>query len=374
MAFLRQHKLAVLIVGLYLTLGALYSVTSPLFESSDEQSHYPFIQHLATGGGLPVQRASEQSFWRQEGSQPPFYYALSALLTAWASTDDMAALLYRNPHARLGEPAATENLNMYIHTSQEAFPWHGTALAVHLIRFFSVWLGAGTILCTYTMSRDFFPRQPVIAIAAMAINAFIPMFVFISASVNNDNLVILLSSLALLLLVRVIRRGASVWLLLEVGAVIGLACLTKLSALGLLPLACLALALRYIRTPRHNRERPWFLIFARWIGECALIIVPASLVAGWWYVRNWLFYGDPLGLDMMVTIAGGRPPLRTLSELVGEFRGFRYSFWGVLGGFNVLLRPTWVYVLLDFLFVLSLVGLAAWTRRAWRKREPVPWL
>ncbi len=35
-AFLRQHKLAVLILGLYLALGALYGVTSPLFEPSDE--------------------------------------------------------------------------------------------------------------------------------------------------------------------------------------------------------------------------------------------------------------------------------------------------------------------------------------------------
>jgi len=112
----------------------------------------------------------------------------------------------------------------------------------------------------------------------------------------------------------------------------------------------------------------------RWIGECALVIVPAVLVAGWWYARNWQLYGDVLGLNAMVAIAGGRPPLHTLSDLLGEFRGFRYSFWGVLGGFNILLRPPWVYALLDLLSVAALIGLAAWAWRAWRRRAPAPWL
>jgi len=111
----------------------------------------------------------------------------------------------------------------------------------------------------------------------------------------------------------------------------------------------------------------------RWSGECALVIVPAVLVAGWWYARNGQLYGDLLGLNAMVAIAGGRPPLRTLADLLGEFRGFRYSFWGVLGGFNILLRPTWVYSLLDIVSVLALVGLAAWAWRAWRRRTPAPW-
>ena len=111
-----------------------------------------------------------------------------------------------------------------------------------------------------------------------------------------------------------------------------------------------------------------------WIGECALVIVPAVLVAGWWYARNWQLYGDLLGLNAMVAIAGGRPPLRTLSDLLGEFRGFRYSFWGVLGGFNILLRPPWVYALLDLLSVAALIGLAAWAWRTWRRRMPAPWM
>jgi hypothetical protein len=373
MTVLRRHRSALLITCLFVALGVIYSVASPLFEPSDEHNHYPFVQHLAMGGGLPVQRAGEKTLWGQEGSQPPLYYAVSALLTSWIHTDDMAASLYRNPHDRRGVPGTTDNAAMYIHTELEAFPWRDTALAVHLIRLFSVLLGAGTILCTYTIALWLFPGQPAVAATAMATNAFIPMFIFISASVNNDNLVIFLSSLALVLLVRVIRRGATPRLLLGLGVLIGLACLAKLSALALLPLACLALVLRSIRAHRDDGDPRWLAISARWAGECALVVVPAVLAAGWWYARNWQLYGDLLGLNAMVAIAGGRPPIRTLAELLGEFRGFRYSFWGVLGGFNVLLRPAWVYLLFDLLSVAALVGLAAWAWRAWRRRTPTPW-
>jgi len=71
----------------------------------------------------------------------------------------------------------------------------------------------------------------------------------------------------------------------------------------------------------------------------------------------------------MVAIAGGRPPLHSLADLWGEFYGFRASFWGVLGGFNILLRPAWIYGLLDLLTVLALAGLAVWGWRAWRDRQ-----
>ena len=228
----RQYWAVAVVLLAYILLGIVYSVASPLFEPSDEHNHYPFVQHLATGGSLPIQRPGEQTLWGQEGSQPPLYYALSAALTSWIPTADMQDLLYRNPHDRRGVPGVTEDANMYIHTDQEAFPWHDTALAVHLIRLFSVLLGAGAVLCTYVIARSLFPDRPGVAIGAAAMNAFIPMFVFIGASVNNDNLVVFLSSLALLLIVRIAQRGASPGRLVALGVIIGLAALTKLERVG----------------------------------------------------------------------------------------------------------------------------------------------
>ncbi|MDP3047122.1 MAG: hypothetical protein Q8O07_06545, partial [Chloroflexota bacterium] len=106
-----------------------------------------------------------------------------------------------------------------------------------------------------------------------------------AASVNNDNLLVPLCSVALLVMVGILRGGASSWRVWALGLICGLAALTKLSALGLLPLAGLVLVLA--AWPR----RAWRSLFANSaiIGGCVVVL------AGWWYVRNQVLYGDPLG-------------------------------------------------------------------------------
>jgi len=373
------------IVLLFVALAVVYSIVGPLFEPPDEVFHYPYVKHLADGGGLPVQRPGEDAMWEQEGSQPPLYYALAAAATFWINTDDLPSVRRINPHARRGIPLAQDNKNIVIHTAREDFPWQGSVLAVHLIRLFSVVMAAGTILCTYRLGLDLFPDRPLLALGAMAFNALIPTFLFVSSSVNNDNLVTLLSSVTLLLLVRVVQRGLPRRLLILVGVLIGLACLSKLSALGLIPLAALALGLRHLlvlhgsshstpplsvaRDTAATKRRFWLEV-GRWMADCVVVLAPAALVAGWWYARNWQLYGEPLGLSAMLDVVGRRSEVPSLDKLFGEFRGFRISFWGLFGAVNVLLRPHWVYWILDGVSLLAIAGLAT---AAWRSRRSPRW-
>jgi 4-amino-4-deoxy-L-arabinose transferase-like glycosyltransferase len=71
----------------------------------------------------------------------------------------------------------------------------------------------------------------------VALTAFNPMFLFISAAVNNDSLAILLSHLALLLLLIIWQDKPNPtkkwWLYLGLGLILGLGILTKLSVAGL---------------------------------------------------------------------------------------------------------------------------------------------
>jgi len=384
---LKRHWLAASILALFLVLGVTYSVVVPIFEAPDELSHYPFVAHLAQGGELPVQRAGQKSLWQQEGSQPPLYYALAAALTSWLNVDDLPAIHRLNPHARVGIPLAYDNKNIIIHTDREAFPWRGAVLGVHLTRFFSLALAIGTLLCTYALARAVVPRHRVVAIAALAINAFIPMFIFISASVNNDNLVIFLSSLTLVMLVRLIQRGATWRYLVLIGVIIGLACLSKLSALGLIPLAGLALLIRQFTGMSIDRASPQSMPQSftrvalhdigprlwRWAADYAIMLVPVALIAGWWYLRNWQLYGDPTGLSAMLDIVGRRPNRPTLSDLLAEFEGLRINFWGLFGVVNVLLRPPWIYRVFDALTIIAVIGVPVWAWRQWRAGRPLPW-
>jgi hypothetical protein len=66
---LRYNRIASVILGLFLLLGALYSMINPVFESPDEVYHYPYIKHLADGQGLPIQDPDHKELWEQEGSQ-----------------------------------------------------------------------------------------------------------------------------------------------------------------------------------------------------------------------------------------------------------------------------------------------------------------
>ncbi len=355
---LQHHWMAAVVLALFLGLGVTYSIVVPVFEASDELHHYPFVAHLARGGGLPIQRAGDETLWQQEGSQPPLYYVLAGKLTSWLPTDDLSIIYRLNPHARIGVPLAQDNKNLMVHTDRESWPWSGAVLGIHLVRLFSLLLASGTVLCTYCIALAVFARDRLLAVAAMMLNSFIPMFIFISGSVNNDNLVAFLSSLALLLLIRVIQRGASLRFLVLLGVVIGLGSLSKLSALGLVPLAGLALLLRHFFVPQRYRttgmqpeegnassgekpnRRSYLSRVWGWAVDCAIVCVPVLLIAGWWYVRNWQLYGDPTGINVMLDIIGRRPSTPSLPDLLGEFEGFRINFWGLFGVVNVLLRPT----------------------------------
>jgi len=354
-AALSRALVAILIA--FVGLGLIYAIIDPVFEASDEMNHYPFVKHLAAGNGLPVQQPGVKTLWEQEGSQPPLYYALAAVATFWIDTSDLPDVLYKNPHAMIGVPLARDNKNMFIHTGREAFPWRGTVLAVRLIRFLSVGLGTLTVYLTYLLALTIFPGNGPLALLAAALVAFNPMFLFISGSVNNDNLIVTLSALGLWLMVRLVQGRATTRTLVGLSIVIGLASLSKLSGLLLLPLALLAISMT------KSQKSPWPSVIFDWL----LVIGQWSLIAGWWYIRNWQLYGDPLGLNVMLDIANASASLGPRPDLIGllnEFQGFRISFWGLFGGVNVLLDPTWLYTLFDALTLVALIGLVVWVRRA----------
>jgi 4-amino-4-deoxy-L-arabinose transferase-like glycosyltransferase len=357
---LGRHRAIALVVAAFIVLGVIYSVTTPVFEASDELCHFPVVAYIAQGHGLPVQDPTAPQIWRQEGSQPPLYYALSALLVSWIDLSDLPTIHDLNPHADIGRVAADGNANMVVHTTREAFPYRGTSLAVHLVRWLSVLMGAVTVALTYATASAIFPDHREVALLAAAFAAFNPMFLFVSGSVNNDTLVAMLGALALYWIVCLERGQLTLLRLAGLGAVIGLAALSKVSALGLLPLAGLALVVVTWR-----RRDLGLLLTAG-----AVLAATVAALVGWWTLRNWQLYGDPLGLNAMVAIAGPRHPRPNLLQLTGEWQGFVWSFWGLFGGLNVPLEG-WTYTLLDALAMIGAVGLIllavrSKVRQTWR--------
>lgn len=363
----RLERLAPLWPLLFASLAVIYSVVVPVFESPDEIYHYPYVRHLATERRLPVQRPGQETAWAQEGSQPPLFYTLGALLTFWIDTDDLSKIRQLNPHARIGIPLAQDNKNIVVHTEAERFPWRGTVLAIHLVRFLSIALGTATVWVAYRTTRLLFPNRPGLVMGTMSLLIFTPQFLFISASVNNDNAVILFSTLSLYLFSDYVLNDRRRRRLVLLGIATGLAALSKISGLGLIPLMLFGLA--WHRLQRSRSRDAGTKRLTDYVRDAAYFLLPALAVAGWWYLRNRILYGHWTGLDTMLDVFGRREGMPGLAELMAEFRGFRMSYWGLFGIFDVLMRPQAVYWLLHALSLIALVGLLRLAVRRWPQRR-----
>jgi hypothetical protein len=356
----------ILILALFLLLGVSYALTTPVFEASDELWHYPLVKHLADGNPLPVQDPGNPGPWKQEASQQPLYYALAAALTAWVDTRDMDEVRWLNPHVDNGVITMDGNTNLAVHPSLPA--WRGTILAVRIVRLVSVLMGVGTVWLTWCLARIVFPGRPDLPLAAAAVNAFTPMFLFISGAVNNDNLAVLLCSSALLLMLRnweFSQRNGSLPLRrsLALGIVMGFGALTKTSALGLIPLALVSCLVSRWRQWSEKGRRRWLPEFLR---RGAALLIPTLVIAGWWYARNVRLYGDWLGWNAFIQVLGRRAQPANPVQLWGERWGFSLSYWGLFGGVNVPMAD-WIYRTLNTIAVVGAFGLLVWVgRQVWR--------
>jgi 4-amino-4-deoxy-L-arabinose transferase-like glycosyltransferase len=287
---------------------------------------------------------------------------LMAAATFWIDTSDLAQVRWINPHTDNGLITADRNNNIAIHRTDEPWRWTGTALAVRLIRFLSVLMGAGTVYFTYRLAREGLPEHEPLALAAAAIAAFTPMFIFISASVNNDNLAIVFSAATVWLLVRWMRHPSErigKWHI-ALGLLLGAGALSKQSALGLCGLAGLVIAWSNLRRAKFNESAAVARLASHvsriTLYESLVVFGLAGLVAGWWYWRNFQLYGDWLGWNTFVAIVGARPQPATLVQLWGERVGFLQAYWGLFGGVSVPL-PDWVYTALNGAAAVGVIGL-----------------
>ncbi len=338
------------ILLLFLVLEAWYDSSTPILEASDELYHYAAVEHIAQGKGLPVLNPEETSTGlgpHQEAGQAPLYYLLAGALIAPLRAPMLASSVAINPHSFIGQPSTLPyNKNRLLHDDPDRGAYRELARAVHLARWFSILLGCVTIVMSFYLCSQLFPSSAGAASLAAALVAFNPMVLFICASVDNDALAMALCSAVTLVLVIGWTRGCSLRWLLVLGALCGLAALAKVSALGLLPLAAIVLL-----------REGWLRRGARWtVLAGSVLALTVAVIAGWWYERNLILYGDVTALQSFLDVAGRRQVPATLADLVRELPGLWTAWWGVFGVFDIL-EPVWMYRVYALLTIASGLGL-----------------
>jgi len=235
---------------------AIWSVVIPPFMVPDEISHFGYAQYFAETGQPPPQ-GPVYAYSRQE------YAALGALefgpvygsplglnrgiftsVEQTALRRDLAANDY--PLGQGGVTTATNQPPLYY--ALEAVPYWispSNDLLTRLVfmRLLSALMAAGTVLAVFLFLRELLPHTPWAWTVGALMVAFQPMFDFIGAGVNGDNLLYLASALTIYAIARAYRRGLTIARSAAIGAALAVGILAKLTFLALVPGAGLALGL-----------------------------------------------------------------------------------------------------------------------------------
>jgi hypothetical protein len=344
-------------------LSVVYSLFTPVFEGPDEIWHFAFADHLARGGSLPVLDAANPAILLRNAAHPPLYYwAAAALIAPIDRSDFPTAFRFNLASPRITPGSISDRPNLLIHTAHEDFPYRQTTLAVHAARLISAALGGLTVVWVWAGARRLVPD---LALWAAALAGGIPQFVYGAGVVNNDALAAAAAAATLLALIALMQEGRPLWAA-AAGVGLGVALLSKIGMVALLPLPAVAVGLGLVwpaaagsrPEPGSGRGGVW-----RAVGQLALLYGLAALIAGWWYGRNWWLYGDPLAWREWQALAGAGRPTPTLGEWLADMAGLFGTFWA---DFGMRIDRRWIW---GFLPLAGAVALG-WGRRFARREWP----
>lgn len=363
-----SRYLVILIIIGFIIFGGVYASVLPPFEAADEGAHFLYTHNLLETGELPVIQAREivsaqaelTQQWAIETHQPPLYYALGAILTFWTDRDDIDDYLRTNDLIFVrGVTEANHNQWLHNPTRGEA---GDTGLALSILRGFSMVLGGFTLYFVYLVSRIMFirldiPHAPLLAIAPILLVASIPTFVSISSSYNNDNLVTTLYAGGVYWCVRMWhRREINTVDIGVVSLILAMIALTKINGLSLFGIVYLSLFVGVWRG--HYSRQSALRLFG-------ISLTIAMLLAGWWYVRNWDLYGDPLALEATQSLWSREFEIAETSGDFGAELGRIYrSFWFMIGYLHLpLYGVNGLYIYAGVLSLVGIVGVGGWMFR-----------
>jgi hypothetical protein len=364
---------AILLFGLAARL--LVAFTMAPWQSPDEPKHFEYIRVLTD---LKATLWAERRLPRLTDDQPKLQRDIIVSLAAshyWESIHQPTpkplptrfASVWPDTYTQLHRPSL-----YYFLAAPILLPFTDADLEtqVRIVRLVSVALSMLTLGVVYLTLRVAVPRDPFVPLAGLAFVAMLPMHIYMSASINNDNLEGLFGSLVCLGLVWGLCRGFSlkVWLLVLVA--FGLGLMTKRGIVGLGPVIGLA-GLFWLPSLRGWRLGLGLALLGL-AGFVGLVVfdavgpmlgpgqlLPASLreklIA---YALNdptqllRLFQGDPHAQDIVQLILGHQWLLF-------------WGFWGAFGWYSVLLSPA-LYTWLAVVTGLGVLGFMVWLgRRIW---------
>jgi tetratricopeptide (TPR) repeat protein len=320
----RATFLGVIAGWLLLFLNNLAFLPGPM--GFDVEGHLEYVQYLFERKALPLPHEGTVAF------NPPLYYLLSAVVLGALSLAP------------------------------------GSLAGVAVLRLVSLAAAVGTLFLVRASLRLLFPQQIRAQVVGLLVAGCLPMHFYVAHYLTNEAFLALPITAALFLCLRALRAeaitgrdGAGI------GACLGAALLTKVTALLVVPFVFAALALRLAA----RGVRQW----TAWLHSLGTAALVCALTCGWFYAWQWgnagapwlgaadarsafRWWQDPGYVTAPWFLRAGAALDRPLFSGFGSFADGIYStLWGdgLCGGvMAVEFRPPWNYELMAAGYLLAL--------------------
>jgi hypothetical protein len=198
-----------------------------------------------------------------------------------------------------------------------------------IVRLVSVACGVAMVEICYRTMRHAYPGRRDLQSIGTLVGGLMPMSLYLSQAVGDEPLTGALGSLAILMSVRILAlpNGATWRQFAAMGAAVGLAQLSKFTALLLIPPAIAVVVVWAMSQPRGLRRAS--VAFSAFTATYVL-------VSGWYYIRNYYYFGQLLvgGWDPII---GSRwwqdPNYRTLTYFTRFGEALRHPVYSALPSF-----------------------------------------
>jgi Flp pilus assembly protein TadD len=311
------------LVAIGLLWAALFAnnlaLISPLL-GFDRDGHLQYVDYILQNRSLPLADQGWQMY------QPPLFYTLSAIIVS--------------PFGSTASPGAVVTL-----------------------RAFSAAIGLAHVGLIFCCLRLLFPANKTRQVVGLWFASMLPAHLALSHHITNEVLSAVLVTGCLLFCLRVFRAAhPRPFALIGAGFCLGLALLTKFSAVVAVPVVAAALGWHAFAQQGGPRQAVF-----RALRASAIVFGVALVVCAWHYVRVWHRFGNPLigNWDPQLPFAWWQDPgFRTsawlwnlgpgvasplFSGMFGFWDGIYSTLWAdgmCSGSARLPFRPAWDYGLM----------------------------
>ena len=337
--------------GIFVLVGA-WAVLLPYGHQYDEPSHYEVSVFIAEHGSLPLMSQMAPTYCGSPHGPCEASYA-----SLPPASPLLQAVFLKVAQVATGRPYA----DLY--------------LAARLVGVLSI---AGFAIALYFVLREVLGSGAAVATGVLA-GTLIPQLAYVGGYVNDDALALFAGTLLLQRSLAMLRSAPTWRGTIAIGLIAGVVLLTRLGYA--VELGALAVCIG-ARIAGHREDAVDLL---RKTGAIVLLTVA---VAGWFYVRNQIVYGDATGVSPIYNDFYRLAPDFKAATIAGQGHGFDYlivqssfllllfiSFWGRFNwadaAYRVLPPAAYAVILVVSLFAIGSTILAAF--HGLRNRQGLWW-